>query len=40
MAAATDDKYNKEYRRIRRLTSDLATRQFSVSSLYFIYFFV
>ncbi|KAI8437085.1 hypothetical protein MSG28_010442 [Choristoneura fumiferana] len=26
-AAGTDDLYNKEYRRLRRLTSDLAIRQ-------------
>lgn len=27
----TDDRYHKEYKRIRRVTSDYATRQFSVS---------
>lgn len=32
-AAGTDDLYNKEYRRLRRLTSDLAIRQVSVGIL-------
>lgn len=33
----TDDRYHKEYKRIRRVTSDYATRQFSVSIAKFIY---